>query len=133
MTTHTDAVVDATVLVADDDEGVRTLVTILLRRAGYQVVQAANGREALDTVRDRGNEIDTVLLDVLMPEMDGHDTLPAVRGVEPKMPVIFISGFDQNEVADHLTGAEAHTSFLPKPFENAELLAEVRRAVHSRR
>jgi DNA-binding NtrC family response regulator len=123
---------EATVLVADDDDGVRTLVVVLLQRAGYRVLQATTGREAFEVMQRRGGELQAVLLDVMMPEMDGHEALPAMREVDPGMPVVFFSGFDQTEVAEHLVGAGAYTSFLPKPFENEELIEEVGRAVASR-
>jgi two-component system, cell cycle sensor histidine kinase and response regulator CckA len=128
-----DTATQATVLVADDDHGVRTLVRMLLQRAGYTVVQAASGREAYETMRDRGHEVDVVLLDVMMPEMDGHEALPAMRGIDPEVPVVFFSGFDQTEVAEHLTGTGAYTSFIPKPFEKEELIGEIARALRSRR
>ena len=133
MATGTGTISDATVLVVDDDDGVRTLVTVLLQRAGYTVWQATTGREAFEAIREHGGQLDAILLDVMMPEMDGHEALPALRGVEPEMPVVFFSGFDQTEVAEHLTASEVYTSFLPKPFENVDLLEEVRRAVQSRR
>jgi two-component system, cell cycle sensor histidine kinase and response regulator CckA len=133
MQSPMDAPSGATVLVADDDAGVRALVRILLQRAGYTVVQAASGREACDAIRDRGHELDAVLLDVMMPEMDGHEALPAMRSIEPGMPVVFFSGFDQTEVAEHLTGTGAYTSFIPKPFEKEELIEAVELAVRSRR
>ena len=121
----------ATVLVADDDTAVRGLVAVLLRRAGYRVLQATTGREACQAVEQQGPELDAVLLDVMMPDMTGHDALPAIRDLCPALPVVFISGFDHNEVADHLANPSAYTSFMPKPFENAELLEEIDRAVHS--
>jgi two-component system, cell cycle sensor histidine kinase and response regulator CckA len=133
MPPPTDAPSRATVLVADDDAGVRALVRILLQRAGYTVVQAASGREAFHAIRDRGHELDAVLLDVMMPEMDGHETLPAMRSIDPGMPVVFFSGFDQTEVAEHLTGTGAYTAFIPKPFEKEELIEAVELAVQSRR
>jgi CheY-like chemotaxis protein len=125
------AVNDATILVADDDAGVRLVVTIMLERAGFTVVQATTGREAVDRVRDHGGRLDAVLLDVMMPEMNGHEALPAMRDLRPDLPVVFFSGFDRSEVADHLLAPSAYTSFLPKPFETAELVAAVGRAVAS--
>ena len=125
--------VHATILVVDDDAGVRTLVTLLLGHSGYTVIQAVNGREAVDTVRERGSELGAVLLDVMMPEMNGHEALPAMRELRPDLPVVFCSGFDQNEVAEHLTGTSAYTSFVPKPFDNRGLVEEIQRAVASRR
>jgi two-component system, cell cycle sensor histidine kinase and response regulator CckA len=123
----------STVLVTDDDLGVRTLVSFVLERAGFRVLQAGNGREAIDVVRARGDEVDAVLLDVMMPEMNGPEALPRLRDVHPDLPVVFYSGFDRNEVADHLVAPSAYTSFVPKPCDNAELVAELRRAVETRR
>lgn len=122
-----------TVLVADDDPGVRALVAIVLQRAGYTVVQAGTGREACDSVQGRRAGFDAALLDVMMPEMTGHEALPLMREADPQLPVVFFSGFDRNEVADHLADPPAYTSFIPKPFENADLVEEIRRAIRSRR
>jgi two-component system, cell cycle sensor histidine kinase and response regulator CckA len=123
---------DLTILVADDDPGVRALATILLRRAGYRVLEATTGREALGAVQVHGEDVDAVLLDIMMPEMNGHEALGALREARPDLPVVFFSGFDGNEVAEHLAQASAYTSFMPKPFDNDALLAEIRRAIESR-
>jgi two-component system, cell cycle sensor histidine kinase and response regulator CckA len=122
-----------TVLVADDDPGVRTLVALILRRAGYTVVQASNGRQACESVQGGDTEFDAALLDVMMPEMTGQEALPIMRTADPDLPVVFFSGFDHTEVADHLADPSAYTSFIPKPFENADLVDEIARAIRSRR
>jgi two-component system, cell cycle sensor histidine kinase and response regulator CckA len=122
----------STVLVTDDDLGVRTLISFVLERAGFRVLQAGNGREAVDVVRARGAEVDAVLLDVMMPEMNGPEALPHLRDAHPDLPVVFFSGFDRNEVADQLVAPSAYTSFVPKPCDNDELVAELRRAVATR-
>lgn len=122
----------ATILVVDDDPGVRTVVTLVLERGGYSVLAAENGREAVDAVAEHGDRIDAVLLDVMMPVMDGHEALPAMRELYPDLPVVLFSGFDRNEVAEHLGDPEAYTSFVPKPFRNDDLVAEISRAVDSR-
>jgi two-component system, cell cycle sensor histidine kinase and response regulator CckA len=119
-------------LVTDDDIGVRSLISFVLERAGSTVVQAGTGREAVAVVRERCADIDAVLLDVMMPEMNGPEALPVIRGECPGLPVVFFSGFDRNEVADHLVDPPAYTSFVPKPCEHAELIAEMQRAVGSR-
>lgn len=120
------------ILVVDDDAGVRKLVTLVLTRSGFDVVRAASGREAVDVVRERGSEIDAVLLDVTMPVMDGHEAFTAMRAEQPQIPVVFFSGFDRGEVAEHLGESSAYTSFIPKPFENRDLLEEIRRAARGR-
>jgi two-component system, cell cycle sensor histidine kinase and response regulator CckA len=121
-----------TVLVVDDDEGVRTITSFVLRRQGFEVLQATNGREAVEAVRARGDGIGVVLLDVMMPEMTGHEALPAIREIAPEMPVVFFSGFDESEIAEHLEAPTAYTSFLPKPYRNAQLVEAVLRARDSR-
>jgi two-component system, cell cycle sensor histidine kinase and response regulator CckA len=123
----------STVLLTDDDLGVRTLIGFVLERAGFRVLQAGTGREALDVVRQRGQEVDAVLLDVMMPEMNGPEALPHLRNERPDLPVVFFSGFDRNQVADHLLAPSAYTSFVPKPCDNDELVAELRRAIDSSR
>jgi CheY-like chemotaxis protein len=128
----TAATLTATILVVDDDPGVRTVVALVLRRAGCQVLTAENGREAVDAVAEHGDRIDAVLLDIMMPVMDGHEALAAMRGRYPDLPVVLFSGFDRNEVAEHLSDPQAYTSFVPKPFRNEDLIAELCRAVDSR-
>jgi CheY-like chemotaxis protein len=69
---------------------------------------------------------------VMMPEMTGHEALPAIREIAPEMPVVFFSGFDESEIAEHLEAPTAYTSFLPKPYRNAQLVEAVLRARDSR-
>lgn len=123
-----DAPAGATVLVVDDEPHVREIVQLMLRRGGHRTIEAADGREAVETVRERRAEIDVVLLDVMMPQMTGHETLPAIRELAPGMPVVFFSGYDREEVAEHLEGP-VHTSFLPKPFDHESLLAAIAAAL----
>jgi CheY-like chemotaxis protein len=128
-----DQTTSATVLLTDDDAPVRTVLTYVLEAAGFRVLAASDGREAVDAVREHGGEIDAVLLDVVMPGMGGPEALPVLRDVRPDLPVVFFSGFDRTEVAEQLGSATAYTSFVPKPCPNDELVAELRRAIASRR
>ncbi|MDP9022691.1 MAG: response regulator [Actinomycetota bacterium] len=118
-----------TVLVVDDEPDVRQIVGLLLRREGHEVLEAGDGEAALHAVREAGNSIDAVLLDVMMPRMTGHEALPAIRELQPEMPVVFFSGYDRGEVTGHLQTATAHTTFVPKPFTNEQLLAAISEAI----
>ncbi len=122
----------ATILVAEDEDDLRKVVRLLLGRAGFTVHEARTGREALDLVLEHGPEIDAVLLDVMMPEMNGHEALPVMREAVPDLPVVFCSGFDENEVAEHLSNPSAYTAFLAKPFDRVVLVEQMQRAVASR-
>jgi CheY-like chemotaxis protein len=115
----------ASVLVVDDDEDLRLLFQLGLKRAGFRISEAANGREALDAVRrDRP---DLILLDLMMPVMDGWECLsalkadPGLRGI----PVFIVTGKDQQQDQERAfaSGAEA---FIRKPFETAALVASIR-------
>ena len=99
----------ARVLVVDDDESVRGLLTVMLKRLGYSVSGAGSAREAL-----RELEHELVMLDFAMPEQDGSETLARIRELRPQIPVIFMSGYEARSVP-------AADGFLHKPFTLAQL------------
>ena len=111
----------ASVLVVDDDADVRTLVGELLKRAGYQVSEAPDGRAALRALFDE--RPDLVLLDVSMPELDGWGTLERIREVSD-VPVVMLSalGAELEKVRALRGGAD---DYVTKPFGRQELLARV--------
>ncbi len=80
------------VLIVDDDAGVRTVLTAGLRRLGFAVWSAADGREAVETYRSCHVSIGMVLLDVRMPDMDGPETLAALRRFDPHVRACFVTG-----------------------------------------
>jgi DNA-binding response OmpR family regulator len=111
----------ASVLVVDDDADVRTLVGELLKRAGYQVSEAPDGRAALRALYDE--RPDLVLLDVSMPELDGWGTLERIRELSD-VPVVMLSalGAELEKVRALRGGAD---DYVTKPFGRQELLARV--------
>lgn len=107
-----------TILLAEDEEKLRELIAEMLKRQGYAVIAAANGRAALETLRNSRENIDLVLADVVMPEMGGAALADALAMERPGVPMVFMSGY-----ADHrLLGARAPGGYLQKPFTPAELL-----------
>jgi diguanylate cyclase (GGDEF)-like protein len=119
------------ILVADDDEDIRVLLTLELRRAGYQVVAAANGEEALRLAAK--HDPDLLLLDVSMPSLGGHDLCRAVTSGNPSPPpVIFLSA--RVEPADRVLGLQAGAvDYMTKPFDAHELRTRVAIALKTRR
>ena len=108
-------------LVVDDDDDIRTLVAELLRRAGYGVHEAPNGREALRTFHTE--RPDLVLLDVSMPELDGWQTLERIRELSD-VPVLMLTA--KGDEADRVRGLRGGADdYVAKPFARNELLARV--------
>ncbi len=118
----------ATVLVADDSATVRALVRLELEAAGYEVIEAEHGQQALDAARS--SELDAVLLDVEMPVLDGFQTIAALKD-DPRtadIPVVFLTSRSASEDVVGALRAGAH-DYLRKPPDPAELLARVAAAV----
>jgi CheY-like chemotaxis protein len=108
------------VLVVDDEPMMRWLMTAALRE-DFRVLVAADGQEALDTVREVGDEIIALVTDVRMPRLDGVGLAAALRALDEPPPLLFISGF--------MGGGELPGPFLAKPFPPDALLAAVRRLI----
>ena len=104
-----------TVLLVEDEQQIRTLATIMLNHLGYNVVSAVDGVEALEVFREHQAIIDCVLCDLIMPRMNGWMTLSELRKIEPGIPVILVSGYDEVQVmqGEH---SELPQAILGKPF-----------------
>ncbi len=111
-----------TVLVVEDDAAIRRGLGDALRYAGYEVIDCDNGRSALDLLTE--SSIDLVLLDVMMPRMDGFSVLEELRKAQPALPVIMVTarGAEQDRVRGLTHGAD---DYVVKPFSAKELLARV--------
>jgi two-component system chemotaxis response regulator CheY len=114
------------VLVADDEDGLRRMSREILGAAGYHVLEAENGAQAIDVYRRHMPDVAVVLLDLLMPETDGREAVAAIRALDPAARIVLMSGFDHHEVLDGVRSEVA--GFLAKPYGAAELLEAVREA-----
>lgn len=111
-----------TILVADDDPSLREVVRYTLAQAGFEVVEAKDGAEALEKVKARPPAL--LVLDIMMPELDGLEVCRAVRKTHP-FPIVFVSSRD-DEVDRILALELGGDDFVPKPFSPRELLARVK-------
>jgi two-component system nitrogen regulation response regulator GlnG len=116
-----------TILIADDDRSIRTVLTQALGRAGYQVRATASAATLWRWVED--GEGDVVITDVIMPDENGLDLIPRIRRVRPELPVIVMSAQSTLTTAVQATQRGAF-DYLPKPFDLTELLATVERALN---
>ena len=115
-----------TILIADDDRSIRTVLTQALGRAGYQVRATSSAATLWRWVED--GEGDVVITDVIMPDENGLDLIPRIRRVRPELPVIVMSAQSTLTTAVQATQRGAF-DYLPKPFDLTELLATVERAL----
>jgi len=114
-----------TILLVEDEDGLRSLNARGLRSRGYSVIEAANGLEAMEALQAKDGAVDLVVSDVVMPEMDGPTLLRAMRDRNPALKIIFVSGYAQDAFGGSLPENEQF-AFLPKPFTLTQLLTTVK-------
>lgn len=107
------------VLVAEDEAPVREILTRVLQRDGYRVVTAADGREAIDRFNEQPEVYDLVILDAVMPRVNGAEAMLAMRTVRPDVPVLFISGYAEEALSASAQGG-GPARFMSKPFLPSE-------------
>ncbi|MFW5869576.1 MAG: response regulator [Planctomycetota bacterium] len=115
---------DTTVLVVDDEDTVRTVAGEILRRHGFEVIEADDGRQAVEIYRDRGDEIDAVLLDLTMPHMDGEEAFREIRRINPRAKVLLASGYNEQDTLSRFVG-KGLAGFVAKPFEGKLLVGRI--------
>lgn len=115
-----------TILLVEDEEGLRSLNARGLRSRGYVVLEAGNGIEALEVLEEADGAIDLVVSDVVMPEMDGPTMLKAMRSTNPDLKIIFVSGYAEDAFDKTVLSEDDQFAFLPKPFALAALVAKVK-------
>jgi len=113
------------VLVVDDEAVVRTVGARILRQFGYRALEAASGAEALEIVEKEGDSLAAVLLDIVMPEMEGAEVYRRLRKRGVEVPVILCSGFSVAGIVDQLL-SEGAAGFVQKPYKLRELLPTLR-------
>jgi len=118
---------EKTVLIVDDDMALRTTAALILESQGFKVLSAPNGLEALNLVQSNP-QIGAVILDLLMPVMDGEETFRQLRRFWSEIPVIVISGFHFTEIAPRFP-APAPEAFVQKPFTFESLIAALGRVL----
>jgi len=122
---RTDLTGQGTILLVEDEEGLRALNARGLRSRGYTVVEAENGVEAMEMLEEQSGAIDLVVSDVVMPEMDGPTLLKAMREQNPDIKFIFVSGYAEDAFEKSLPEGQQF-DFLPKPFTLSQLVAAVK-------
>lgn len=115
-----------TILIVDDEDAVRKLIHAVLVQRGYTILEARDGREALDLFRANQDQIDLVLADVVMPRMNGYELGPEIAKLAPNKRVIFMSGYRDIQSAGE---NQPQHGLLNKPFTPEALLKQVRESL----
>ena len=115
-----------TILLVDDEDGIRQLLCDALVAAGYDVLQASDGAEALRLATDHRGEIDVLVTDVIMPHLNGLELARQLSAKRPEVKVVFISGHIEAQI---LLGADPGLVILRKPFRTEFLLMKVSEAI----
>ncbi len=119
---------EETILLVDDEEVILEVGRPLLERLGYKVLAAKSGRKALELYRDHGEEIDLVILDLIMPDLSGKETYVLLRNLDPKVNVLFSSGYAvEGKAAEILK--QGCAGFIDKPFSLEQLSLKLREAL----
>jgi CheY-like chemotaxis protein len=117
-----------TILVAEDEKGVRRAFRSVLEEAGFTVIEAEDGVEAVELFRKRAGEIDLVIFDVVMPQMGGVEAYDRIRKMRPDVKAIFISGYAADaSITRSIIDRGLH--YISKPVLPDQLLARIRKVV----
>lgn len=116
---------DKTVMIVDDQDELRESVSAFLQNEGFRTVKAGNGKEALEWLRSGQTEVDIILLDVMMPEMDGYETLRELRMDKNDTPVVMLTA--KTDEVDKLLGLGLGADdYITKPFSLREVVARLK-------
>jgi CheY-like chemotaxis protein len=114
-----------TVLVVEDENALREMICRMLARHGYQVITAANGRDAVEVAASHRGGIDLLVTDVIMPQMSGKEAAERIRALCPSVKVLFMSGYTEGILSAQGV-LEAGINLIEKPFTEKSLLAKLR-------
>jgi len=114
-----------TILLVEDEESVRGLVSDFLKTTGHTVLEATEGEEAIRLVAAHGDQIDLLISDVVMPKMSGRELWNNLRKRMPKLKVLFISGYTDDSIVRHGV-IDGDVAFLQKPFTMRALSSKIR-------
>ncbi len=120
-----------TILLAEDSAGVRAVAREVLQRNGYSVIQASDGRAALELAATHSGTIHLLVTDVIMPEMSGRQLADRLRDERPELQVLFVSGYTDDAIIRHGI-LEPGIAFLQKPFTPEALARKVRAVLDER-
>jgi len=120
-----------TLLLVEDESHARAVARASAEHLGFQVIEAADGREGLEVFQQRHGDLALVLMDLTMPHMDGKEAFSRMRALNPAVPVVLTSGYSEQDVVSEFLG-RGLAGFLPKPYQRSQFRAVLRQALEPR-
>jgi len=120
-----------TILVADDEDGARGVIVEYLREMGYRVLEAVDGLDAVKAYKKRGSEVNLVLMDVVMPRMNGVEASRKILNIDPQARILYITGHARGHARDDRSDEEGVLGVIHKPFSLREIDRKVKRVLSS--
>jgi CheY-like chemotaxis protein len=121
---------EGTILVVDDEAHIRGVATRALEHAGFTVLTAADGQEAVAVFREHAQTVRAVLLDLTMPHLDGAATMLQLRQIQPDVRVVLSSGYTEEDATRRFSDRDL-VGFLQKPYTLEDLVSTIRTALES--
>ncbi|NQT85823.1 response regulator [bacterium] len=119
-----------TILFVDDDKDIRKMAKAILGNAGFHVLLAEDGREALDVLGAHADDVACVILDLTMPRLDGEGVIVALRERGSRIPILLSSGYSEDEITRRFADGGL-AGFIQKPYPMDELIAKVRQVIQA--
>jgi len=119
--------IEARILVIDDEEIIRNVARDILHELGYDTILASSGKEGVKIYADKKDFIDLVILDMIMPEMEGKETFKKLKEINPDVKILISSGYNQDSLPEQVMDS-GEAGFIQKPYninEIAEIIKEV--------
>ncbi len=120
-----------TILVVDDEEIIRNMLTEILQKLGYKVLLACDGREGVEVFRENSGEIDLVILDMNMPVMDGRETFKEIKNIDPNVRALLTTGFSMSKGTQDILD-EGFVGYITKPFTIHQLSEKIQEIMGAR-
>jgi len=114
-----------TILIAEDDDSLRGLIKTILEQFNYKVIEAINGKDAIELFKEKKDGINLVILDVIMPKANGKEVYDTIKEIKPGIPAIFISGYTSDFLSSRDIAIE-HLEFIQKPVLPVDLVKKVK-------
>jgi CheY-like chemotaxis protein len=119
---------NGTILLVDDEAAVLDVASLMLERVGFEIRTATDGREAIEIFRQCQSDIVCIVLDLMMPNMNGEETLRELRRIQEDVKVVFSSGYHEQDVTKRLAGVGC-SGFVKKPYTADTLVGQLRQAL----